>query len=556
MPYRPQTDLPTHTVTNQPPPLDGVDLLAVDTVLAEGLRAFAPEGARARVEALAAELTDPDLAEAGRQANRFGPELRAFNRYGQRIDEVVFHPSYHRLFELGARHGVHNSAWVEAPGRSHVLHGALEYVFAQVEAGICCPLTMTYAGVPTLRADAGLAATWTPRLLSSVYDPRALPADQKHGSTIGMAMTEKQGGSDVRANTTRAVPIEGRGSGSAYRLTGHKFFCSAPMSDAFLTLAQAPDGLSCFLVPRWLPDGARNPLYIQRLKDKLGNKSNASSEIEYNDTTAFLLGDEGRGVRTILEMVHHTRLDCTLAASAIMRQALTLAVHHATGRSAFGRPLITQPLMRNVLADLALEVEAANWIWLRVAQAFDAAASNPQEAAFSRIAVAVGKYWNNKRCAPMVVEAMECTGGVGYVEETDFPRLYREAPLNSIWEGSGNVICLDVLRALAREPAAAQAFRDDLRRGLGGDARVDAAIHAVDAELAHTEHLEHRARQLVERMALAFAGSLLVRNAPAAVVDAWAASRLGGDVFRTFGTLPVGADLAAILGRAWPALRD
>jgi putative acyl-CoA dehydrogenase len=554
MPYRPQTDLPTHVVTNQPPPLDGVDLLAVDTVLAEGL-ALAPAGARDRVQALATELTDPDLAEAGRQANRFGPELRAFNRYGQRIDEVVFHPSYHRLFELGARHGVHNSAWVDGPGRSHVLHGGLEYVFAQVEAGICCPLTMTYAGVPTLRADAGLAATWTPRLLSSVYDPRAIPADQKHGSTIGMAMTEKQGGSDVRANTTQAVPIEGRGSGSAYRLTGHKFFCSAPMSDAFLTLAQAPDGLSCFLVPRWLPDGTRNPLYIQRLKDKLGNKSNASSEIEYNNTTAFLLGDEGRGVRTILEMVHHTRLDCTLAAAAIMRQALTLAVHHATGRSAFGRPLIAQPLMRNVLADLALEVEAANWIWLRVAQAFDAAPSNPQEAAFSRIAVAVGKYWNNKRCAPMVVEAMECTGGVGYVEETDFPRLYREAPLNSIWEGSGNVICLDVLRALAREPAAAQAFRDDLRRGLGGDPRIDAAIHAVDRELAHTEDLEHRARQLVERMALAFAGSLLVRHAPPPVVDAWASSRLGGDVFRTFGTLPVGADVTAILHRAWPPLR-
>jgi putative acyl-CoA dehydrogenase len=552
MRFRPQTELPTHSVFNQPPPLQALDRLQTDVVLQDALRCFAPAGAEARVAGLASAVQDDAWAEAGRLANRFPPELRTFDRYGQRVDEVDFHPAYHQLFDLAVRHGVHNAAWAEGPGQSHTLHAALEYVFAQVEAGVCCPLTMTYAGVPALQHQPALAAAWAPRLTASAYDPRCVPPDQKAGCTIGMAMTEKQGGSDVRANTTVATPIGSEDQ--AWRLRGHKFFCSAPMSDAFLTLAQTPHGLGCFLVPRWLPDGARNPFYIQRLKDKLGNRSNASSEIEYHDTVGFLVGEPGRGVRTILEMVHHTRLDCTLSAAALMRHAVSLAAHHATGRRAFGRVLIDQPLMRNVLADLALEVEAATWIWARLAAAFDRAAADPAEAAFSRIGVAIGKYWNNKRCPLVVVEAMECHGGVGYVEETDLPRIYREAPLNGIWEGSGNVICLDVLRALHREPESVEAFRAELERGRGGDHRVDAAIDAVHAELADRADLELRARTLVERMALAWTGSLLVRHAPSAVADAWCASRLGGAPTRCFGTLPPAADHRAVLSRLWPPL--
>jgi putative acyl-CoA dehydrogenase len=408
---------------------------------------------------------------------------------------------------------------------------------------------MTYAVVPSLRIQPELAAVWEPRALSSRYDPRMLPAEQKTSAVLGMAMTEKQGGSDVRANTTRAVR-----DGDGYRLTGHKWFCSHPTADAFLTLGQAEGGITCFLVPRWLPDGTRNPFFVQRLKDKLGNRSNASSEIEYLDTFGWRVGDEGRGIPTILAMVHHTRLDCTGAAASLGRRALTEAIHHACHRRAFGARLIDKPLMRNVLADLALEVEASTLLTLRVARSFDAPPDDAHEAAFSRIAVAVAKYWTNKRCPALIAEAMEALGGIGYVEETVLARLYREAPLNGIWEGSGNVICLDVLRAASKDPHSVRALLAELEGGRGLDPRLDAAIDRLHAEFADTELLEYRARRLTEAAALALQGLLMVRHAPPASADAFLATRLAGQWGHAFGTLPPGVDTTAILRRAWAAV--
>src|SRR2546426_3623933 len=407
-----------------------------------------------------------------------------------------------------------------------------------VESGTGCPLSMTYAGVPALRAQPEVAEEWEPRLTSLEYDPRFIPAEGKRGALMGMAMTERQGGSDVRANTTVARPLNGGGPGAEYELTGHKWFCSAPMCDVFLVLAQAPGGLSCFLLPRWTPDGARNRFFLQRLKDKLGNRSNASSEVEFDAAWARLVGEEGRGVPTILEMVNHTRLDCVLGAAAVLRQAQWQAAHHCAYRRAFGKRLVDQPLMRNVLADLCVEAEAALLLMMRLARAYD----RPEESAFRRIATAVSKYWVCKRASAGVGEALECLGGNGYVEESGMPRLYREAPLNSIWEGSGNVICLDVLRALAKEPPALEALLAELRQARGADRRLDAHLDATEALLARAE--ESQARRLVEALALALQGTLVVRNAPPAVADAFCASRLGGDWGRTLGTLPRGVDLA------------
>ncbi|HZD25569.1 MAG TPA: acyl-CoA dehydrogenase family protein, partial [Alphaproteobacteria bacterium] len=492
--------------------------------------------------------------EWGRQANRFPPELRTFDRFGQRIDEVDFHPAYHELMRLGLENGVSTIAWTAAEGGGHTAHAVLEYLLVQAEAGVCCPLTMTYAAVPALRRQPEVAEEWVPRILQGRYDPRSIPAAEKQGVTIGMAMTEKQGGSDVRANTTRAVPLGAGGPGGEYALTGHKWFCSAPMCDAFLTLAYTDNGLSCFLVPRWTPDGQRNVFLIQRLKDKLGNRSNASSEIEYSGTWARMVGEEGRGVRTIIEMVHHTRLDTTLAAAGLMRQALVQAIHHAGHRSAFQRRLAQQPLMQNVLADLAVESEAATVLMARIAQAFDDDGRDASAAAFARIAVAVGKYWVNKRLPNFTYEAMECLGGAGYVEESMMPRIYREAPLNSIWEGSGNVICLDVLRAMQREPEAVPALLAEVEQARGGDARLDRAIDALKDMLAGPGDAERQARRLTESLALALQGALLVRHAPAAVADAFCASRLDGAWGHCYGTLPSGCDFAAIMARAWPPL--
>jgi putative acyl-CoA dehydrogenase len=549
----PLRQLATHEVVNQPPPLGDRNLYDLDAPLREGLAREGAAWAEETVRALGAVAGQESTQRLAVQANRFGPELRAFDPQGRRLDEVEFHPAYHELMRIGIAHQVHSIAWSAARPGGHVAHAALQYLMTQAEAGVCCPLAMTYACLPTLRHAPALAEEWTPRVLSTRYDARFIPAAEKDGATLGMAMTEKQGGSDVRANTTRAVPL-GNGGGDEFELHGHKWFCSAPMSDAFLTLANTAGGLTCFLVPRWRPDGERNRIHIQRLKDKLGNRSNASSEIEYDGAWARRVGEEGRGVRTIIEMVQHTRLDASCAPAGLMRQALFHAAHHAVHRSAFGALLARQPLMRNVLADLALEVEGATALILRVARSFDESESDPVAGAFGRIATAVGKYWINKRTPNLVYEAMECLGGSGYVEESILPRLYREAPVNSIWEGSGNVICLDVLRAMQREPASVEALMSEIGLARGADKRLDRAADGLADLLRENKAAESAARRLTERIAVVLQGALLVRHAPAAVADAWCATRLLGDWGHTYGTLPEGADVNAILARAVPSL--
>lgn len=546
--YNPIRDLGTHEVTNQPPPLEDYNLFTSDAALNEALTREGAGWAKAGVTEFGAVLGQAETIRQGEQANRFKPELRVFDRFGQRIDEVEFHPAYHHMMDLCMRHRMPTIAWTAQQQGGHVVHTAMEYMAFQIEPGVCCPLTMTYAAVPALRAEPALAAEWEPLILSGIYDPASRPAGDKAGVTIGMAMTEKQGGSDVRANTTRAVATGGNGE---YSLTGHKWFCSAPMSDAFLTLAYADGGLTCFLVPRWRPDGSRNSIRIQRLKDKLGNHANASSEIEYAETWARRIGDEGHGVRTIIEMVHHTRLDTTLAAAGLMRQALIQAVHHTRHRTAFQRRLVDQPLMRNVLADLAVESEAATTLTMRVARSYDEGANDPSARAFARLAVAVAKYWINKRTPNHIFECMESLGGAGYVEESPLPRLYREGPLNSIWEGSGNVICLDVLRTMQREPEALEALLQELQLAAGADRRYDAELKVMGDKLRRTDDMEHRARRIVEHLALMLQAGLLLRYAPHAVADAFIASRLVLDSGHAFGTLPSGIDTAAIVDRAW-----
>ncbi|MDW8805758.1 acyl-CoA dehydrogenase family protein [Streptomyces scabiei] len=541
----------THEVTNQAPPLVDYDVFAADQVLTEAVgRHLAPEvrdEAREELSGFGRTAGSAQVQEWGRLANENPPKLRAYDRYGNRVDEVEFHPSWHRLLGKGVSAGL-TAAWTRPGG--HVRRAAAFVVWTQVEAGNGCPLSMTHAAVPALRTDPALAAEWEPRLTSLLYDWDMRPADQKAGALFGMGMTEKQGGSDVRANATAARPLAEDGT---YELTGHKWFCSAPMSDGFLVLAQAPGGLTCFLVPRVLADGSRNVFRIQRLKEKLGNRSNASAEVEFDGTWARRVGDEGRGVRTIIGMVAATRLDCALGAASLMRQAVAQAVHHCAYREAFGGPLIDKPLMRNVLADLALESEAATVLGMRVAAAYDAAEAGAEnERSFLRLAVPVAKYWVTKRCTPLVAEAAECLGGNGYVEESGMPRLVRESPLNSVWEGAGNVQALDVLRALQREPGALDAYLREVGTARGADHRLDGAIKDLLTELADLEGVEARARRLVERLALVLQGALLVRYAPPAVADAFCASRLGGDRGSAFGTLPHTLDLASIVERARP----
>lgn len=548
----PISTLRTHQVHNQPPPLDPYDPWLGDTALQEALEREGGGWAQARCAALGQVVGSEEVVALGHAANRHTPELKTFDRYGHRIDEVDFHPSYHTLMALAVKHELPSLPWSDPKPGAHVAHAALGFLFTQAECGVLCPMAMTYAVVPALRHQPDVAETWIPRALSTEYDGRCIPASEKTGATFGMAMTEKQGGSDVRANSTKAVPEGGGGPGQAYRLTGHKWFCSAPMSDAFLTLAQTDKGLSCFLVPRFLPDGTRNRFFIQRLKDKLGNRSNASSEIEYDDTWAQMVGEDGRGVPTIIEMVHHTRLDAAGAPAAMMRQGLTQAIHHAQHRSAFGKRLADQPLMKNVLADLAIEVEAAVAMNLRVARSFDEGSTDAGAAAFGRLATAVTKYWLNKRAPQAIYEMLECHGGAGYVEESILPRLYREAPLNSIWEGSGNVICLDVLRAMRRQPDCVDAVLAEIATGTNDCIPLRDALDSIKDMLARPEHLEMGARRLVEALALALQGSLLVRHAPQAVADAFVTSRLGGDGGHAYGTLPPGTHVDAILDRAQP----
>ncbi|MCX5292182.1 MULTISPECIES: acyl-CoA dehydrogenase family protein [unclassified Streptomyces] len=538
----------THTVTNQPPPLVGYDVFTSDHVLTSAVeRHLAPalhDEVHGDLTALGRACGSAQVQEWGAQANENPPRLRTHDRYGHRVDEVEFHPAWHRLLGKGVAAGL-TAAWGRPGG--HVRRAAAFLLWTQVDAGILCPLSMTHAAVPALRTDPELAAEWEPRLTSTVYDRDLRPAHLKAGALFGMGMTEKQGGSDVRANTTAARPLAQDGT---YELTGHKWFCSAPMSDGFLVLAQAPDGLTCFLVPRVLEDGARNDFRLQRLKDKLGNRSNASAEVEFDGTWARRVGEEGRGVRTIIDMVAATRLDCVLGSAGLMRQAVAQAVHHCTHREAFGAKLVEKPLMRNVLADLAVESEAATTLALRLAAAYDD--GGEQERALLRIAVPAAKYWVTKRCAAVTVEAAECLGGNGYVEESGLPRLVREAPLNSIWEGAGNVQALDVLRVLRREPEALHAYLKEVGRARGADHRLDGAIKNLLTELADLEGIEGRARRLTERLALVLQGSLLVRFAPPEVADAFCASRLAGDTGTTFGTLPSTLTHTTIVTRARP----
>ena len=552
-PRAPIAELPTHEVFNMPPHMGDQDLWADDHALRHWV---AQMGGAMHAEHLAhvGRVAGADETfEKANQANRFGPELQAFDRYGMRVNGVTFHPAYHDLMDLAISNRVHNFAWVNEGNGGHLGQAALTYMFSQPEGGVMCPMAMTYSVIPSLRSTPSIEAEWMPRVLSDVYDRRDIPAGEKAGAMMGMFMTEKQGGSDVRANSTRAVPIgPASGIGAEYLLTGHKFFCSAPMCDAFLVLANTEEmGLSCFLVPRWRPDGTRNNLFIQRMKDKLGNKSNASTEMEFQDTYGVMVGEEGRGIRTIIDMVTGNRIYCAMSSAGIMRQALVQALHHTSHRSAFQKRLIQQPLMQNVLADMAVEVEGALALGLRVAHAMDHP-DDPAEAALARIGTAIAKYWNTKRCTPLVGEALECHGGPGYVEESIMPRLLRESPLNSIWEGSGNVMCLDVLRAMAREPEALDAVQSELDQARGNHPNLDRAIDELKDELSDSEGMEARMRMVTELLALTWQGALLTQHGAAEVAEAFCASRLAPRYRGAFGTLPKGLDYDAILGRALP----
>jgi putative acyl-CoA dehydrogenase len=551
----------THTVFNQVPPLQDVNVFSGNLPLVEAVQREGAGwiGERATELGRFVGAAGGPQQEWGRLANENKPVLRTFDRYGHRIDEVEFHPAWHQLMKMGVENELHSLPWTSEEPFAHTARAALYMTAMQAEAGFACPITMTFAVVPALRAQPELAAEWEPLVTATTYDPRLIGAAEKGSAITGMAMTEKQGGSDVRANTTFATPVNGGGAGAEYTIVGHKWFCSAPMSDMFLVLAQTDDGLSCFLLPRILPDGSRNAFHIQRLKDKLGNHSNASSEIELHGAWARMLGEPGRGVPTIIEMVGHTRLDCVIGSAAGMRVGVVNALHHTSHRSAFGKTLIDQPLMRNVLADLCLESEATTALAMRLARAYDEArtdadAGEDQSDAqlFKRLATAVGKFWTCKRAPNHAFESLECLGGAGYVEESGMPRLYREAPLASIWEGSGNVMSLDVLRALMRSPRSLEVFFDEVEQAHGADTRLDASVVKLKAQFTDPATLEQRARRVVEGMALCLQGSLLVRNAPPAVADAFCAARLSGEAGFEYGTLPAGADFQGIIERSLP----
>jgi putative acyl-CoA dehydrogenase len=541
----------THEVVNVSRELVDTNAYLQDRALQEAVQREGAPWAHDALSAFGALTGSADYLALGVQANRYGPELDTHDRFGRRIDLVNFHPAYHALMKTAIEHGLHASPWADPRPGAHVARAAHCYLHNQVDAGHGCPITMTFAAVPSLRTTPVLAAAWEPKITARVYDPRNVPADLKQGITIGMAMTEKQGGSDVRANTTRAYPLGAEGPGQAYELVGHKYFVSAPMCDAFLVLAQAPGGLSCFLMPRWRPDGTKNPLQVLRLKRKMGNVSNASSETELRGALAWMVGDEGRGVRTIIEMVAMTRFDCMVGSAAGQRAAVAQALHHCAIRSAFGRVLNRQPLMMNVLADLVLENEGSLALAMRVARALDHRADTHEDL-LVRLVTAVGKYWICKRTPQHAYEAMECIGGSGVMEDSPMPRLYREAPVNAIWEGSGNVQCLDVLRAMQKTPAVVGAFFDEVAKARGANPVLDRFVGALKAEFSDLADIEYRARDLVDRMALAIQAALLVQHAPAAVADGFCASRLEGAGHRQYGTLPRGADCAAIIERATP----
>ncbi len=540
----------THVVENMPPLLEDYNMFRGDLTLMDAVLREGADWAFDNLSDYGRRCGSAEWILRGHEANRVKPVLESHDRYGNRIDLVVFHPAYHQLMSSSKAQGLTGSPWAEPRLGAHVARAAGSYLSAQVEAGHHCPITMTFASVPALRKQPEIAEEWIPKALSTDYDPRNVPHTEKSTVTIGMAMTEKQGGSDVRSNTTRAYPIGGPGPGREYELVGHKFFVSAPMCDAFLMLAQAEGGISCFLAPRWRPDGSKNPLQLLRLKDKMGNASNASSETELRGALAWLVGEEGRGIANILEMVAMTRFDCLVSSAGAMRQHMTQIIHHCSHRQVFGDYLDRQPLMQNVLADLEVETEAATLMAFRVARALDRAqAGDNDEAAFARIATAVGKYWVCKRQPGHAYEAMECIGGSAVMENSIMPRLYREAPINTIWEGSGNVQCLDVLRAMNKDPHSLEAFLGEVGRGSGVDARFDRYFSSLRAEFADLQDLEYRARSVVEKMALALQASLLLRHGSACVAEAFCAARLDGRSGHSYGMLPPGLDCAAIIDR-------
>ena len=531
------------TPDNQPPALAGYNAWSIDRVLIDAVTREGGGWIEAEALTMGALVGSERLQSLAAQANRHSPELKTHDPYGNRIDTVEYHPAYHELMSLAFGAGLHSLAWTAKRDGALVARAALFYLWNQGENGVSCPVTMSFAAAHLLRHDPALAAQWEPKLLARDYDPRPLPVSKKRAVTIGMAMTEKQGGSDLRSNATQAVPA---GDG-VYALTGHKWFCSAPMSDGFFTLARLEGGVTCFFVPRSLADGTRNPFLIQRLKDKLGNRSNASAEVEYAGTRAHRIGQDGRGIATIIEMAHLTRFDIVIANAGMMRAALTQAMHHCVHRQAFGRRLTEQPSMQNVLADLALEWEAATLLAFRLARAADRAKTSEHERLLWRLLTPITKYWSCKRTPAMVLEAMECIGGSGYVEELPLARLYREAPVNGIWEGSGNVICLDVLRSVERTPASVEALLAEIRTA---GKRLEPVADRIERELRDKTTIEVRARRVVELAAVALQASLMVQHAPATVAETFCTARLDGDWGRVFGTLPAATDCAAILARA------
>lgn len=551
----------THLVENQPRPLENYNAYLSDVALRQTLDQYAAElcsdhqenNDQKELTAFGQMTGSAAMIQQGFQANKHRPEFRTHNRHGQRVDEIEFHPAYHQLMDCAISHGIHSIPWTASRPAKNLYRAALFYLQSQVEAGHGCPITMTFAAIPTIRKQANLAQSWEPLITSRHYDPRNVPHHDKKGVTIGMAMTEKQGGSDVRANTTRAYPVGQRGGGEIYELVGHKYFVSAPMCDGFLVLAQAEGGISCFLVPRWRPDGSKNPLQIQQLKNKMGNVSNASSETELRGAMGWLIGDEGRGIANILEMVSLTRFDCMIGSSAGMRQAVAQITHHCNHRSAFGKKLVDQPLMQNVLADLCLESEAAMALTMRMARAQDQP-NNEQEQLLMRMGTAVGKYWICKRTPGHAYEAMECIGGSAVMEESIMPRLYREAPVNAIWEGSGNVQCLDMLRAMSRNPGSLEALLAECELAQGTNALFDKFLANTKDNFLDLTHAEYRARSLVEQLAISLQASLLLRGPAPAIGDAFCAARMDTHGNHLYGNLPLGVDCGAIINRAQPHL--
>ena len=534
-------------ILNQPPSLDNYNTYSEDSALREQLNAYGANWAQDKLGAFGKATGSSEVKNAGFAANRYGPELRTHDRYGRRIDEVDFHPTYHLLMKLAFSSGMHAIAWSGGKNNGHLVHAAMVYLMTQAEPGVCCPAAMTYAAVPVLHKDPELSKAWVPKLLSEDYDARSIPPSQKTALTIGMAMTEKQGGSDIRANITEARSVDE----NLYQLHGHKWFCSAPMSDAFLTLAQTADGLSCFLVPRWRSDGSRNAINIQRLKNKLGNRANASAEIEYHGANARLIGLPGAGIKTIIDMVHHTRLDASAAPAGLMRQAVVQAIHHCQHRQTFGKALLKQPLMQNLLADLALESEAALRLVLRAAKAFDDGETDPRMHTLARVITPVAKYWLNKRTPNLVYECMEVLGGNGYVEDSILPRLYREAPVNSIWEGSGNIMCLDVLRTLKKKPMTAQVLLDEFEPVRGQHATYDQTLDQVKITMeAEIDSLD--ARRFVEQLALLLQAKLMMDFAGAEKSALFIESRLSESRSHCFGTLKASSKTCLkIIATAW-----